>query len=241
MRGMSQLANAVRQQASAGRSGESWPMHAVISSYDSSNHAVKVTVEPTDPGDAPTESNWMPLGAIGIGNGWGVAVGPQIGDQVMVVFEHGDFSSGTIVSRIFSVAQKAPAVPSGEIWAVHSTGSFIKMVTSGDVDVSTAGNLNATVAGNMAATVTGNMTSAVSGNASVTATGSATIKAATAVVQAASIRLQNSGSALLALLNTLFSQWAATHVHSNGNGGANTGVPTTSPPPSGQTSIVQAE
>ena len=59
----------------------------------------------------------MPLGAIGIGNGWGVAVGPQIGDQVLVVFEGGDFSSGTIVARVFSVAQQAPAVPSGEIWA----------------------------------------------------------------------------------------------------------------------------
>lgn len=211
----------------------SWPVHATISSYDAGNHAVKVTIEPTDPDTHPTESNWMPLGAIGIGNGWGVAVGPQIGDQVMVVFEGGDFSSGTIVARIFSVAQQAPAVPSGEIWAVHSTGSFVKLVTDGDIDVSTAGNLNATVAGNMSSTV--------SGNASVTATGSATIKAASAVVQAASIKLQNAGSALQNLLNSLFAQWATTHVHSNGNGGANTGAPVTPPPASGQTSIVQAE
>lgn len=79
------------------------------------------------------------------------------------------------------------------------------------------------------------------GNVSVTATGSATVQAASAVVKAASIKLQNSGAALLNLLNSLFSAWAANHVHSNGNGGANTGIPTTTPPADGQTSIVQAE
>lgn len=230
---MARLANAIRQQARMSQNDYTMPRLATISSYDASNHAVKVIVQPVDPDIGEQESNWMPLGAIGIGNGWGVAVGPQINDQVLVVYENGDFSSGVIVSRVFSVAQPAPAVPTGEVWAIHSSGSFIKMVTSGDINVSAAGNLNATVAGNMTSTVTG--------NANVTATGSATIKAASAVLQAASIKLQNSGSALLSLLNSLFSQWAATHVHSNGNGGANTGMPTTSPPASGQTSIVQAE
>lgn len=226
MRGIHALANAVRQQASIASNHLSWPTLATISSYDASSHAVKVTVEPVDPGAQPTESNWMPLGAIGIGSGWGVAVGPQIGDQVLVVFEHGDFSSGVVVARIFSVAQQAPAVPSGEIWAVHKSGSFIKMVGSGDINVSAAGNLNATV--------TGNMTSTVSGNASVTASGNASITAA-------GIVLKSAGTALKNLLNTIFLQWAETHVHSNGNGGANTGAPTTTPPAGSQTSIVQAE
>lgn len=226
MRGMSALANAIRQQARMSQNDYALPRHATISSYDASNHAVKVILQPVDPEIGEQESNWMPLGAIGIGNGWGVAVGPQIGDQVMVVYENGDFSSGSIVGRYFSVAQQAPAVPSGEIWALHSTGSFVKLVTSGDIKVNAAGNLTATVAGNMTSTVTG--------NANIAASGSATLKAA-------SIKLQSSGSALLSLLNSLFSQWASTHVHSNGNGGANTGAPTTSPPAAGQTSIVQAE
>jgi phage baseplate assembly protein gpV len=230
---MDAFANAVRQQARMSQSEYALPQFATISSYDPDSHAVKVVIQPVDPEIGEVESNWMPLGAIGIGNGWGFAVGPQIGDQVKVVFENGDFSSGSVVGRYFSVEQQAIPVPSGEIWAVHQTTSSLKFLTNGDVDINTAGNLNATV--------TGNMTSTVGGNASVTATGSATIKAASAVLQAASIKLQNSGSALLSLLNTLFSQWAATHVHSNGNGGANTGTPTTTPPASGQTSIVQAE
>lgn len=131
MKAFTEFANAVRQQAQMSANGMAWPRLATISSYDASNHAVKVTIQPVDPAVGPVDSNWMPLGAIGIGNGWGVAVGPQIGDQVMVVYEGGDFSSGVIVARIFSVAQQAPAVPSGEIWAVHQQGAFLKLTNDG--------------------------------------------------------------------------------------------------------------
>lgn len=69
-----------------------------------------------------------------------------------------------------------------------------------------------------------------------------TVNAATsATVTAPSIILKNTGAALKNLLNSLFSTWAAGHVHSNGNAGANTGAPTTAPPAGSQTSIVQAE
>jgi hypothetical protein len=78
------------------------------------------------------------------------------------------------------------------------------------------------------------------GNVNVTAGGSATVQAASAVIKAASIKLQNSGSALLSLLNSAFSTWAANHVHTDPQGGV-TGVPTTSPPSNSQTSVVQAE
>ncbi|ADE12129.1 phage baseplate assembly protein V [Sideroxydans lithotrophicus] len=63
----------------------------------------------------------------------------------------------------------------------------------------------------------------------------------TLTVKAPGINLQNAGTALLKLLNSAFSTWAQNHVHSNGNGGANTGVPTSTPAANTQTSIVQAE
>ncbi len=136
MKEFTEFANAVRQQAQMAGNGMAWPRLATISSYDASNHAVKVTIQPVDPVVGPIDSNWMPLGAIGIGNGWGIAVGPQIGDQVMVVYEGGDFSSGVIVARIFSVAQQAPAVPSGEIWAIHKAGALLKFHNNGTVELS---------------------------------------------------------------------------------------------------------
>lgn len=214
---MSRLANAIRQQARTSQNEYALPQFATISSYDAGNHAVKVIVQPVDPAVGNQESNWMPLGAIGIGNGWGVAVGPQIGDQVLVVFEGGDFSSGTIVARVFSVAQQAPAVPSGEIWAVHSTGSFIKMVTSGDINVSTAGNLNATVAGNMTANVTGNANTTAK-QANVTASQSASVTAPT-------IKLGASGQTLLQFVTSAFMALFNGHTHPDPQGG-NSSPPT---------------
>lgn len=209
---MSALANAVRQQARMAQADLSLAQLATISSYDASNHAVKVILQPVDPELGEQESNWMPLGAIGIGNGWGVAVGPQIGDQVLVVYEGGDFSSGTIVARVFSVAQQAPAVPSGEIWAVHSTGSFVKLVTNGDIDVNTAGNLNATVAGNMTASVTGNANTNAA-QANVTASQSASVTAPT-------IKLGSTGQTLLQFVTSAFVSLFNGHTHPDPQGGS---------------------
>lgn len=147
MRGSHELANVVRQMVKQAMADMAWPQIYLISGYDQQNVAVKVNVN-IDPTMQPIESNWMPLGAIGVGNGWGVSVGPQIGDQVLVVFENGDINSGVIVARLFSTQAQPMPVPSGEIWAMHSTGSSLKFTTNGDVNLNTAGNLNATVAGN---------------------------------------------------------------------------------------------
>jgi phage baseplate assembly protein gpV len=189
---MHELSNAVRQQAQAAMGEYSWPQIGTISSYDASAHAVKVSMQPSG-----QESGWMPLGAIGIGNGWGVAVGPQIGDQVLVVFEHGDYSSGTIVARIFSVQQQAPAVPSGEIWAVHSTGAFVKLVNSGDVDVNAIGNLNVTV----------------TGSANVSAQQINATASTSASVTAPAINLGASGQSLLSFVTSAFMNLFNNHTH----------------------------
>jgi phage baseplate assembly protein gpV len=151
MRGINALTNVMRQQAQMAGNDSSLSRIGTISSYDAASHAVKVLIQPEG-----TESNWMPLGAIGIGNGWGVAIGPQLGDQVHVLFEHGDFEAGTIVARVFSTVQAAPPVPSGEIWALHESGSFAKLVNSGDVDINAAANCNITVTGNANVNVSGN-------------------------------------------------------------------------------------
>jgi len=220
-RGMNALSSAIQQQSGLGDSSKSWPQLATISSYDQNNHAVKVKAQPSG-----IESNWMPLGAIGIGNGWGVAVGPQINDQVLVIYEYGDFSSGTIVSRIFSVSQQAPAVPSGEIWALHQTGSFVKLVTNGDIDVSTTGNLNATVTGNMVANVTGNVTANVAGNATISAQIASIVAAVSAAITAPTITLGSTGQTLLSFVTSVFQSLFNTHTHLTNSVGAQTNAPT---------------
>lgn len=65
--------------------------------------------------------------------------------------------------------------------------------------------------------------------------------ATSATVTSPSITLKNAGTALKTLLNSTLLTWLNSHVHGNGNGGADTTVPTTTPPASVSTSVVQAE
>lgn len=202
-RGSNQLSNAIRQQARMAITDLALPNCYLISSYDGKGN-VKVTIEPG------TESNWMPLGGIGVGSGWGVAVGPQIGDQVMVVFEHGDVNSGVVTARIHSVQAPAMAVPSGETWIVHQSTTSIKLVTNGDLDITTAGNLNATVAGNMSANVTGNASIA---------------SAAMAAITAPVIQLGATGQSLLKLVTSAMVSFFNAHTHTSTTPGTPTSTP----------------
>ncbi|MBU9203136.1 phage baseplate assembly protein V [Burkholderia multivorans] len=161
-----------------------------ISSYDGQMN-VKVMFQPEN-----VESEWMPLGCIGIGNSWGVAVGPNIGDQVLVEFPEGDIESGVVTARVFSVAQPAIPVPAGEIWMVHKAGSSLKFLDDGEVRLSTTGNLTANV----------------TGNASITSTGDAT-------VTAPSISLGAMGQSLLAFVTSAFESLFNDHTHPDPQGG----------------------
>ncbi|WP_429499373.1 phage baseplate assembly protein V [Robbsia andropogonis] len=143
------LANQIRAQALAASGTNSDPRHATISSYDPNTHAVKVLVQPEN-----VESGWMPMSAIGIGNGFGLAIGPNIGDQVLVVFPHGSFEAGVIVGRYFDAVNQAIPVPSGEIWMIQKSGSYLKFLSNGDVQMLVNGNYTETVTGTAIRTAT---------------------------------------------------------------------------------------
>lgn len=160
-----------------------------------------------------------------------VILDPAVGDTGLALFAERD------ITNVKTTLQAGPAATD----RTHSSadGLYIGGVLNADptqwvkflpnaagIDVHTPGPLTGTAGGGMTLNVTG--------TANIVSSGAATL-------QAPSISLKNSGAALFKLLNSLFANWAATHVHSNGNGGANTGQPTTPPPAAGQTSIVQAE
>lgn len=130
------LAESMRRHGQASSLAQAAPRTCLISSYDPNTHAVKVLIQPEN-----VESNWMQLGALGVGNGWGVLVGPQIGDQVQVSFSEGDFSTGVVVARVFSVQAAPPVVKSGEIAIQHSSGSLLKFNADGTVNLTSQGTL----------------------------------------------------------------------------------------------------
>ena len=140
------------------------------------------------------------------------------GDQVLVVFEHGDRSSGSIVDRYFSTTQQAIAVPSGEIWAVHQTGSSLKLTNDGKVSVNSSSDTDITVGGNANITATG--------NATITAKICSVIASASAAITAPAITLGASGQSLLGFVTSAFMSLFNDHTHPVTGVGSPTDVPT---------------
>lgn len=130
-----QLTNALRQHQG---DGSSYPRKGTITGYDG-NYSVKVMIQPDG-----FETGWIQLDALGVGNGWGVAVGPQIGDEVSVSFDSGDMNLGHVTARHFNDVSVPMAVPSGETWIVHQSGSLLKFHDDGTVEIKAAAGMTYT-------------------------------------------------------------------------------------------------
>lgn len=131
---MRQLIQAMQQQM-AGPGAH--PRNGTISGYDPSSYAVKVTIQPEG-----HETGWIRLSATAVGNGWGIAAGPQIGDEVSVSFDGGDVQLGSVEGRFFNDTNPPPPVPSGEFWIIHQSGSLLKFKNNGDIELVAANNIN---------------------------------------------------------------------------------------------------
>ncbi len=167
----------MRREAERALSTKAFPKFGTVASYDPNTYRARVTLEPEG-----ILSNWMPIASQFVGGGWGLFLGPSIGDLVLCTFVDGDFQSGVIGSGfLFTPQMPSVACPSGQAMLIHSSGTYIKLMNSGDLDLNAAGNLNLSVAGNSSITVTGNLVADVTGSASVTANG-ATITSSTVTV-----------------------------------------------------------
>ncbi|MDW9244480.1 phage-related baseplate assembly family protein [Burkholderia cepacia] len=138
-----------------------------ITAYDPNKYAVKVKMWP----DTQESLGWIPLASPWIGNGWGLVGGPSIGDQVKIAFDREDQDAGVVVGRMFNDVDQPPAVPSGEFWIVHKSGSLVKFHNDGTVEITAASTMKYTAAQHhfvgpvlMDNTLTGNGGIAISGN-----------------------------------------------------------------------------
>lgn len=113
------------QQASAGESGT---RQGIITAYDPDSYAVKVQLQPTG-----EETGWIPLSSPWVGSGWGLAAGPMIGTVVEVEFDSGLMGAGMAAGQYYNDIDRSPGPPSGEFWLVHSSGSLLKFMNSGEV------------------------------------------------------------------------------------------------------------
>ena len=167
----------MRREAERILSVKTFPRFGVIQNYDPNNYRAKVMIQPEN-----ILSNWLPISSEYVGNGFGLFVAPAIGDTVLCQFVDGDFGMGVIGSgKIFLPTMPPVPCPPGQVMLVHSSGTYIKLLPSGDLDVSVAGNLNLSVTGNLAANVNGNAT-VTCPNVAIDASTGVTITAPTVTV-----------------------------------------------------------
>lgn len=161
---MEGLLNLIRREVNRSLSLVARDRIGIVDSYDPDHHAVKVRFQPQD-----TLSGWIPVGAAMAGNGFGVLMAPNVGDQVMVHPIDGFHEARIAGPRLFSTTDQPPAVPAGEMWVVHKSGSLLKFHNDGTVELTSNDDFTWNVGGNLAVNVSGSATVSVSGNLSATA------------------------------------------------------------------------
>ncbi len=127
---MERILNIIKQHAGALDQGSSQPRFATVTSVNPATATAKVTLQPEG-----VLSGWLPILSPWIGAGWGMCCPPAPGDQVLVLAQEGDAEHGIIIGRAFSNAQTPLATPVGELWLVHGSGSFVKLLNDGTIQM----------------------------------------------------------------------------------------------------------
>jgi phage baseplate assembly protein V len=102
----------------------------LVTSVDPQNATARVTLQPEG-----VLSGWLPVLTPFVGAGWGLVCPPSPGDQVLIIAQEGDAEHGIIVGRAFSETMRPPQVASGEFCIVHKSGSFLKFMNDGTLQV----------------------------------------------------------------------------------------------------------
>ena len=113
---------------------------------------VKVTIQPEG-----VQSDWLPLMSSTVGNGWGMVHIPPNGTQVLLLPDTGDHESYVVLGSTWNDQDAAPSAAQGEVWLVHSSGSFVKLTNDGKVSIQDQGGCSLTFQNNGTATLVGTL------------------------------------------------------------------------------------
>jgi hypothetical protein len=127
---MERLVNALKMHADALVQTQAQPRFGTITSVDPNTGTARLTVQPEG-----VLSGWLPILSPWAGTGWGMVCPPAPGDQVLMLAQEGAAEHGVIVGRVFSSKQCPPRAPSGEFWLVHQSGSYLKLLNDGTIQV----------------------------------------------------------------------------------------------------------
>ena len=127
---MERFLNALKAQSGALDQSSAQPRFGLVSSVDPSSATVRVLLQPEG-----VLTGWLPVLSSWVGAGWGMVCLPSTGNQVLVIAQEGDAEHGVVIGGAFSDTQRPPQAPVGEMWLVHQTGSCIKLVADGTVQI----------------------------------------------------------------------------------------------------------
>ena len=137
---MERFLNALKGAAGAMDRSTAQPRFGLVTSVDPNRPAARVSLQPEG-----VITGWLPVLSPWVGAGWGMSCPPSPGDQVVVIAQEGDSEHGVVVGRAWSDVAHTPQAPPGELWLVHQTGSFVKLLNDGTIriqgDVHHTGNL----------------------------------------------------------------------------------------------------
>lgn len=159
------LTNAMRREAQRMVDSKTFTKIGVVTGFDAQRYAAKVLLKPDD-----VETGWLPVGSTLVGAGWGLLTPPSLGDQVLVHFLDGNLQAGVIGVRFYS-AKSAPMGGSkpGEFLLVHASGSRLRFLENGNVELEAAQDLTLTVGGDLDVQAEGEITVQTAQTASVIA------------------------------------------------------------------------
>ena len=127
---MDRFLNTMKMHADAIVQTLAQPRFGTVTSVDPNTGTARLMLQPEG-----VLSGWLPVLSPWVGSGWGMICPPKPGDQVLVLAQEGAAEHGIIVGRIFSNRQCPPPAPSGELWLVHQSGSYLKLLNDGTIQV----------------------------------------------------------------------------------------------------------
>ena len=139
---MDKILNASKQHAEQAQGDVAKTRYGLVDAYDPNTYSVKVKLQPDD-----TLTGWLPIKSVWVGNQWGMFCPPSIGDQVVVDFIEGDIDNGIVRLGSFNDQDRPLPCPTGEFWLIHKSGSVLKFLTNGDVQLNSAGDLTLNATG----------------------------------------------------------------------------------------------
>ncbi len=129
---MNALINQIRQHIANVISSIAFPVKGIVDTVDPDSMTCVVRYQPQN-----TLSPSLPISCVAVGRGYGVIAIPNVGDQVHISFENGNYQVGVVEGAIFDSTDAVPptGMEPGGYYLIHKSGSFIKMTQDGKLNV----------------------------------------------------------------------------------------------------------